>query len=67
MREEHGTSAVWQAYRDALAGRIKPAPPSDRTEREPFDKESIARLCSRYDAFAVENGYAVANPVQAVP
>jgi len=48
LREDHGTPAFWQAYRDALAGKIKAPEPNFRTERKPFDKESLAWLCSQY-------------------
>lgn len=48
LREEYGSPAFWQAYRDVLAGKIKPAPPSDRVERKPLDPESLAWLCSQY-------------------
>lgn len=48
MRDEYGSLAFWQAYRDALTGKTKPTPPSDRVERKPFDPESLAWLCSQY-------------------
>ncbi|ABE61221.1 phage integrase [Nitrobacter hamburgensis X14] len=48
LRDEYGTPAFWQAYRDVLAGNIKPPPPSTRIERKPFDKASLAWLCSQY-------------------
>ncbi|GAB1717557.1 MAG: phage integrase [Nitrobacter sp.] len=48
LREEYGTPAFWQAYRDALAGKIKPPEPSQRVARKPFDKDSLAWLCSQY-------------------
>jgi integrase len=48
LRDEYGTPAFWQAYRDAMAGKVKPLPPSGRIERKPFGKESLAWLCSKY-------------------
>jgi integrase len=48
LRDEYGTPAFWQAYRDAMAGKIKPPEPSERIERKPFGKESLAWLCSQY-------------------
>ena len=48
LREEYNSAAFWQSYRDVMAGKVKAPPQIERVERKPFDKESLAWLCSQY-------------------
>lgn len=53
--EEYGSPAFWSAYRDALAGKVKPAP-KRKGKESPALPGSFRSLCERYYACAEFKG-----------